>query len=151
MCEEVRAVVTVSAMANLVGLSRARFHQLTQAGVFPPPSYLVSSRRPVYVREQQDRCVGVKRSGIGADGRPVLFYTRRPKSPRPSTASKRPASPAHADILAGVKGLGLSSATTAQVDEAVRAVFPEGTAGVDQGEVVRQVFLYLIRQSRASD
>lgn len=144
-----KAAISVSEMARTVGLSRARFYELVEAGTFPPPVYFVATRRPVYVREQQDRCLGVKRSGVGADGRPVLFYTRKPKARRPTAEPKRSAALAHSDILAGVVGLGLTTSTAAQVEETVRTVFPAGTAGVEQGDVVRAVFLHLVRQSRA--
>jgi hypothetical protein len=54
-----KAVVTVSEMARMVGLSRARFYQLVEAGVFPPPVYCVSTRRPMYVEELQTICLTV--------------------------------------------------------------------------------------------
>jgi hypothetical protein len=34
---DMRAGVSVSEMARMVGLSRQRFHQLVQCGVFPQP------------------------------------------------------------------------------------------------------------------
>ena len=49
MSVETKAVVTVSEMARMVGLSRARFYQLVRAGVFPAPAY--KKGRPIYVEE----------------------------------------------------------------------------------------------------
>jgi hypothetical protein len=53
MSEGAKAVVSVSEMARMVGLSRARFYQLQQAGVFPLPVYDVASRRPVYPQDKR--------------------------------------------------------------------------------------------------
>jgi predicted DNA-binding transcriptional regulator AlpA len=55
MSDDLRAVVTVSEMARMVGLSRARFYQLQKTGVFPAPSY--QAGRPVYAAEMQEVCL----------------------------------------------------------------------------------------------
>ena len=47
MSNETKAIVTVSEMARMCGLSRARFYQLQKAGIFPSPVYDVSTRRPI--------------------------------------------------------------------------------------------------------
>ena len=143
-----KAAVSVSEMAGMVGLSRARFYELVEGGVLPHPVYFVATRRPVYTRELQGRCLEVRRSGQGSDGRPVVFYDRKKTSRASSAEPKRPVAPAHAEILAGVRGLGISAAAISQVDQAVKAVYPSGTDGIDQGEVIRKVFLYLVKQGR---
>src|SRR5471030_1670642 len=76
MVAETKAVVTVSEMARMCGLSRARFYQLQHAGVFPSPLYDVSTRRPFYVEELQKVCLEVRRRNCGINGKPVLFYAR---------------------------------------------------------------------------
>jgi hypothetical protein len=150
MTEGAKAVVTVSEMARLVGLSRARFYQLQKAGVFPGPVYDVATRRPVYTEELQSVCLEVRRRNCGADGKPVLFYARRAPFAKPQTRRKkgaaRPPKNEHPDLLAAMHGLGLASVTAARVGEAVRELFPRGTAGVEEAEVVRAVFLYLRRK-----
>ncbi len=50
---QTKAAVTVAEMARMVGLSRARFYQLQDAGIFPLPLYDVSTRRPFYDEEAQ--------------------------------------------------------------------------------------------------
>lgn len=149
-----RAVVTVSEMARMVGLSRARFYQLVEAGVFPQPVYCVSTRRPMYVEELQKTCLEVRRRNYGVNGRPVLFYARghRPptpatKPPKPSVARPKPTA-AHADLIDGLSALGLV-ATPAQVAEAVAALYPAGVNGTDLGGALRAVFLHLKRQNPA--
>jgi hypothetical protein len=52
MSEETKAVVTVSEMARMVGLSRARFYQLQRAGVFPPPERDAETGRPCHSRRR---------------------------------------------------------------------------------------------------
>jgi hypothetical protein len=52
-----KTVVSVSEMAAMVGLSRARFYQL-QGTAFPIPVYDVATRRPVYTEDMQMVCLG---------------------------------------------------------------------------------------------
>ena len=143
-----KAVVTVSEMARMVGLSRARFYELVEAGVFPTPVYDVSTRRPMYVEELQKTCLEVRRRNCGVNGRPVLFYARGHRTPTPAVKPSKPTvakpkpTPAHADLLDGLGALGLV-ATPAQVGEAVAALYPAGADGTDRGQVLRAVFLRL--------
>ena len=137
-----KSVVTVSEMADLCQLSRSRFYDLIEAGVFPKPVKHPSSKRPMYDRDMQEKCLEIRETGIGANGVPVLF-NRKPKKglplPRRKAEEKKPD---HADLLDALKGLGLT--TTAQVvNEAVAALYPNGLTGIDQGDVVRKVFLHL--------
>jgi hypothetical protein len=147
MSDETKAVVTVSEMARMVGLSRARFYQLQKAGVFPPPVYDVATHRPVYPEELQKVCLEVRRRNFGVNGRAVLFYARRAPITTPPAKPKKetpkPPKNEHADLIDALHGLGLASATTAQVGAAVRELFPRGTAGVAEAEVVRAVFVRL--------
>jgi hypothetical protein len=138
-------------VTRLVGLSRARFYQLQKVGVFPMPVYDVVTRRPVYTEELQRLCLEVRRRNCGVNGKPVLFYARRaPITKAPARSKKGTAKPSknqqHADLIDGLQGLGLVSVTGAQVGAAIKEVFPEGTVGVDEAEVIRTVFLFLRRR-----
>ncbi len=139
-----KSVVTVSEMADLCHLSRSRFYDLIEAGVFPKPVHHPSSKRPMYDREMQEKCLEIRKTGIGASGVPVLFNRRPTKTPQPK-AQQKPAvvaQPDHAHLLDALKGLGLT--TTAQmVNEAVATLYPNGLGGIDQGDLVRKVFLHL--------
>jgi hypothetical protein len=150
MSEGPKAVVTVSEMARMVGLSRARFYQLLKAGVFPQPERDAETGRPFFNEELQKACLEVRRRNCGADGRPVLFYARRvpvvPAPAKPRKATPRPPRNEHADLTDALRGLGLASVPPAQVGAAVGEVFPHGTAGVADAEVVRAVFLHLRRK-----
>ena len=153
MSGQMKAIVTVSEMARMVGLSRARFYQLQKAGVFPAPTY--QAGRPVYTEDQQKVCLEVRRKNRGINGQPVLFYARR----RPIAPSKRQkrADPPPArskditTLLDGLNALGLTTATAAQVLKVTEELFPQGTKGLDQAEVLRAVFLCLKRQNQGDN
>jgi len=145
---ETKGAVSVSEMAGMVGLSRQRFHQLMKEGVFPPPSRDEASGRPFYDEDAQRLCLEVRRRNCGVNGQVVLFYARRQgeAAPKPRPAKVRPPAPVldqHADILDGVRALGLGTATPAQVAESVRELFPAGVDGVDLGQAIRAVFMRL--------
>jgi hypothetical protein len=135
-----RAIVTVSEMARLVRLSRARFYQLVRAGVFPAPVY--DKGRPVYTEEMQKVCLEVCSTHRGVNGEPVLFYARRAKKP---ARSSKPAveSKSVTALLDGLNALGLTTATAAKVEQVTKALFPKGTQGLNQADVLKAVFLRL--------
>src|SRR5687768_1003504 len=107
---ETKVAVTVAEMARMVGLSRSRFYELVEAGVFPPPVYCVTTRRPLYPEELQRTCLEVRRRNCGVNGRPVLFYSRGHRTPAPAvellkpTVGPKPTS--HADLIDGLAALG---------------------------------------------
>ena len=148
---QTKAVVTVAEMARMVGLSRARFYQLVASGIFPQPARNAETGRPFYDEDAQKVCLEVRRRNCGVNGQPVLFYARRvPTTATPSKPKKPKASPPsseYADLLDGLKALGLTSATLADVQAVVKEVYPQGVAGADEGEVLRAVFLRLKRQN----
>ena len=55
--EPAKVVVTVTEMAQMVGLSRSRFYGLMKEGVFPEPSRNGDTNRPYYDRAQQEQCL----------------------------------------------------------------------------------------------
>src|SRR5262245_44900627 len=145
--EPTKIAVSVAEMARMVGLSRARFYQLQQAGVFPKPERDADSGRPFYTQEQQKVCLEVRCRNCGVNGRAVLFYARRsPLPPAPARLRKKPApkkQEQHADLIGSLQALGLPMVTAAVVTAAVKELYPQGAAGVDEAEVVRAVFLHL--------
>jgi hypothetical protein len=143
-----KAVVTVSAMAKLVCLSRARFYQLVNEGVFPPPVYSVRTRRPIYVEDLQKVCLEVRQRNFGINGRPVLFYSARASGPTKPRKIVTPTREQHPEVMAAVRALGLTT-TGDEVALAVRHLYPNGLVGVGQPEVIRAVFLHLQRRDHA--
>jgi len=149
MADEFKVAVTVAEMARMLRLSRSRVYQLIGTA-FPEPSR-DHRGRPYYSAEQQEVCLTVRRRNYGVNGKPILFYA--PRGSLPSSAPRRKPKPkqahAHAEVLDGVRALGLTMATAAQVDAAVKQLFPAGVDGTDPGEVLRAVFLSLkARDSR---
>jgi hypothetical protein len=148
---QTKSAVTVSDMARMVGLSRARFYQLQKAGVFPLPVYSVCTHRPIYVEELQELCLEVRRRNCGINGQPVMFYARRqpPVPTRPKHRAKTPVRKNQniAALVEGLNALGLATATAAQIEVVTKQLYPNGTAGIDQGEVLRAVFLELRRRN----
>ena len=149
MSDETKAVVSVSEMARMVRLSRARFYQLQKAGVFPAPSY--QAGRPVYTEDQQQVCLEVRRKNRGVNGEPVLFCARRRGTEPPRRNKRADPIPAKnkdiAALLDGLNALGLTTATAAQAVEVTEELFPQGTTSLDQAEVLRAVFLHLKSES----
>ena len=145
--EPTKFAVSVAAMSKMVGLSRARFYELMEAGVFPRPERHAETGRPFFSVGQQKVVLEVRRRNRGVNGQPVLFYARRLPSVTPPARPRRakPESKAgpHADLLAALQALGLAGVTPTQVANAVGETFPDGTVGVGEGEVVRAVFLRL--------
>jgi hypothetical protein len=95
--DSTKAAVTVAEMARMVGLSRARFYQLIQAGVFPEPERQADNSRPFFGENRQKECLEVRRRNYGVNGKAVLFYARRlrpvqsppkPRTPVTAAASK---------------------------------------------------------------
>src|SRR5947209_7991692 len=117
--EPTKIAVSVAEMARMVGLSRARFYQLQQAGVFPKPDRDADTGRPFYPEEQQQVCLEVRRRNCGVNGKPVLFYARRtPLAPTTARPRKTPApkkQEQHSDLIDSLQALGLASVNQAQV------------------------------------
>ena len=149
-----KSAVSVSEMAALVGLSRQRFYQLV-GSVFPFPIYSVATRRPFYNQDLQQVCLSVRQSNCGIDGKPVLFYAQtNRKADKPSRPSRTTTPPPketsekqYPDILAAIRVLGMPSVSSEQITAAVQSVFPSGINGMDQGKVIRAIFLHMKRQN----
>jgi hypothetical protein len=79
---------------------------------------------------------------------PRLFTTATPTARKP----KKVATKKNKDIaglLDGLNGLGLTMATAAEVESVTGKLYPHGTAGIDQGEVLRDVFLHFRSKNSA--
>lgn len=152
--EPTKAAVSIADMAQMVGLSRARFYQL-MGTTFPCPLYSVSTRRPFYDEMLQECCLEVRRRNCGIDGKPVMFYAKRISTYLPVRKSKKVTPPkneaAHDDVLDGLRSLGLMTATMPQVTAVVKELYPEGVTDRNRGQVLRAVFLRLKRQDSSGN
>jgi hypothetical protein len=109
----------------------------------------VSNHRPVYVQELQEICLEIRRSGLGFDGQPVVFNTKRKDRSRPTRkpVEQVPSGGRYDHLLNSLRALGLASVKEEQVDTALKTLFPDGADGQDQGQVIRALFLHLRQQS----
>ena len=146
-----KTVVSVAEMARMTGLSRTRFYQLVNEGIFPSPVYDVATRRPYFNEEMQQVCMEVRKRNCGVNGKPILFYAQRhPLGQQPKPVKKPKAEPKqkslYLELLDGLRSLG-HEVTAAQVEPVVKELFPFGIQNVDCGEVIRSVFLRMKRQN----
>lgn len=148
MNDQFKHAVTVAEMARMIGLSRSRFYQLI-GKAFPLPCR-DEMGKPFYDEEQQRVITGVRHRNCGIDGKPILFYAPRHSAqpPMPKRRSlRKEVHSQYAEIVDGVRGLGLATATAAQVEAEIAKLFPNGIVELASGEVVKQVFLSIKRQS----
>lgn len=135
-------VINVRQMAAKCQFSPSRFYELIAAGIFPAPLIHPSSKRPMYVRELQDKCLEVCRTGIGVNGVPVLFNKKptrvRKEPPRPVAADNSVV----AEVVASLKGLNINT-TPRAVEEALAVRFPQGHSGVDTDTLIVQIHEHL--------
>jgi len=133
-------ICSVSAMAQKLKLSRARFYQLLQQGVFPPPVYCVRTRRPLYPRDIQEQCLRIRRAGITAAGQPIFFYAPRVKKSKACQHRSHRSSRVLTDAL---EKMGLK-VTLRQFKRAIGTVYPEGLPETeDMGPVISNLFRHL--------
>jgi hypothetical protein len=85
---ERQGICTVSQMASRLKLSRARFYQLMNNGVFPPPAYCWRTKNPVYPTRLQTMCFEIRQTGVGLNGQYVRFYSQS-KSTKPKSQHKQ--------------------------------------------------------------
>ena len=141
--KELPAAASISVVAELCQLSRSRFYDLMKAGVFPKPVQHPASKRPIYSRELIEACLEIRRTGFGFNGEPVLFNRKLSKSRKPVQGrNRKPDSTAYGELTDALKSLGLTT-TNEAVGQAVAELYPDGTDGQDEGEVIRRIFLHL--------
>ena len=137
--ENLKAVCSVSEMAQLLDLSRSRFYQLQKQGVFPQPLYDSATKRPFYPQHLQDRCLETRRSGIGDNGQRILFYARRRKG---SVAPKHPVPQYYQVLIKVLSQMGVKT-TPKQLKVALKNLYPEGLPqNMDDGLVIRDLIRY---------
>lgn len=149
--DNIPAYINMSAMAELLQLSRSRLYQLIEQGVLLNPVYLVTNKRPVYTREMAVRNLQVKHDNVGIGGQVVMFYSVRPALKPTKTIrttkqqAKQPVASTskHADLIEALEALGMENITASQIDSAILKCFPEGTEDVSEDEILREVFRHL--------
>ena len=141
---EFEAVCSVREMADRLGLSRPRFYQLLKLGVFLPPVYCPYTKRPFYPLELQKGCLRIRETGIGLNGKPVLFYSMRKKRNGKGAQKRENEGVEHfKNLSTSLRELGIK-ATVAEVQDAIKALFPEGLPNDrDDSSIIPDLFRYL--------
>ena len=157
-----KEIVSVSEMARTLGFSRARFYQLMHEGVLPKPTKTAEGSRPFFNREQQEQCIGVRRTNRGVNGQAILFYAMRsPRTPQQHSRTRRrgrPRPPAPrssassndttiTELRHSLSQLGLINVTEQRIRIALVETYPDGHAGVESAELLRSVFGQLNRRN----
>ena len=133
------AVCSITELARKLPLSRVRFHQLMKKGVFPAPLYCPRSKRPFYPLDLQQQCINIRRTGIGYNGQPVLFYASRKSKSR----QRQNQSPRESEELADILREMRQNVTPDKVRDAIKTLWPEGLTGKpDKRLVIRSLLRY---------
>ncbi len=137
---DLKAVCTVTALVKKLGMSRARFYQLQNTGVFPEPVYCIRTKRPFYPLELQQKCIEIRRTGIGFNGLQILFNASRKTKP---DKSKNQSDSRCEELMDIFKEMRLS-VNRNKVRDAVKTLYPEELPkGPIEGTVIRDLFRYL--------
>ena len=137
-----KQIVSVTEMAQMLQLSRARFYQLLQSGFFPKPKIDERSKRPYFDLDLQQKCLESRQSGIGVDGSFMLFYSPRKSENVSHLRKKKTVDPVVKELTETLVSMGLET-TVELVQQALSEIYPDGTDTVEQGLVVRELFRYL--------
>jgi predicted DNA-binding transcriptional regulator AlpA len=150
MSNNLPTVLSVSQMAKVLQISRARFYQCLEAGYFLKPQYTGETHRPYYTAEMAQTNLDAKRTNVGINGKICLFYSPRnsqispaPKSNGSKAAKGKTNGNAHADLIAGLAALGLTGITSSQIQAALSHCYPDGYQNIAEGEVLRNLYLYI--------
>jgi len=142
----IKAICTVTELAKKLSLSRARFYQLQKMGVFPMPVYCIRTKRPFYycIRtkrpfyplELQQKCLAIRKTGIGHNGQLAIFYRMRKDKP---VKLQDQSNPDYKQLAHTLRQMGLK-VTVSAVKNATNTFYPKGMPDGDEGAVIRNLF-----------
>jgi hypothetical protein len=124
-------------------MSRSRYYQLVDSGFFPKPLVDERSNRPYFDAALQKKILEARQTGIGVDGSYMLFYSpRKNEKTRSFLKQKKQADPFSQELTDILNSMGVETAFE-EVQAALNKLYPDGTEGVDQGVVTRELYRYL--------
>ena len=136
---EFKSVCSVAELARKLGLSRARFYELQETGVFPRPVYCIRTKRPFYPQDMQQVCMEIRKTGIGLNGIPVVFYAVR--KTKTSKTKERPTT-VDQEVVEALKQMGLK-VTGREITKAIESLYPAGLKPEkNKGATIRDLFRY---------
>src|SRR5262245_37945601 len=121
-----KAAISVAQMCRLFcpPMSRSQFYWHVKRGTFHAPLYLACNNRPYFTASMVEDNLHARETGIGVNGAFVLFYERLPTATK---SEARTPKKNHTVLLEKLHGSNLKGVTSAQVEAAVAAKFPDGT------------------------
>jgi hypothetical protein len=132
-----KAVYSVTEVINELGLSRARFSQLRNMGVFPKPLYS-GTNCPYYSQDLRQKCIDIRKTGIGDNGKPTVFYNSRKDKSKGQVNYER-----LADALRQMN----TDVTLDAVKNAITALYPNGLpSGCEEGRVIRDLHRHFVKK-----
>lgn len=135
-----KPIVSVRELCQMLHLSRSRYYQLVNSGFFPKPLIDERSHRPYYDAALQKKILEARDTGIGADGSFLLFYTSRKKE-KISCSRRKKVDPVTQELGEILESMGIETAFE-EVQIALDELYPNGTEGMDQGIVTRELYRY---------
>ncbi|MBW8039234.1 MAG: hypothetical protein FVQ85_04470 [Planctomycetes bacterium] len=133
----IKPIISIGDLAKALNHSRARFYQLQKEMIYPPPLYDIRTKRPFYDAHLQQICHEVRASGIGWNGRYILFYSpRKNNSDRPTRKSNSK----NRELVMTLNNMGLH-VSHGEVADAVKELYPQGF-NQDTGVVIRELFRF---------
>ena len=130
-------VYSVTEVINELGLSRARFYQLQNKGVFPKPLYL-TPERPYYTQDLRQKCIKVRKTGIGDNGQPTVFYNSRKGQSEDQVNYER--------LTNALRQMN-SDVTTDDVKNAIVVLYPNGLpSGYEEGRLIRDLHRHFTKK-----
>jgi len=135
-----KPIISISELCQMLQLSRARYYQLVESGFFPKPLYDERSKRPYYDITLQKKLLESRETGIGVDGSFLLFYSPRKKE-RVSQMKRKKVDPVTQELGEILESMGIETAFE-EVQKALNTLYPDGTEGMDQGIVTRELFRF---------
>lgn len=147
-----KALISLSEMAEQLGMSRGHFYTMVEEGFFLSPIFLIRNKRPCFTAEMAERNRLAKEFGIGVDGSTRIFYRRRraeigaagPVQATSSSRRRQTAGNQFTEMVGTLAALGLT-ATSDQVALAVADLFPQGVETFEESDVIRAIFRHLRR------
>jgi predicted DNA-binding transcriptional regulator AlpA len=135
-----RCFITLDELCALIGISKATYYKHQRHGVFPEP-LKTSGGRLVFDQKLVEQCQQIVRTRTGLNGEPVIFSSRKKKGSE--ATPKRPHNPGgkHDDMISALASLGVA-ATSEQIERTIT----ELPTGLNEPELIRQLFLALRKQ-----
>jgi hypothetical protein len=143
LLDDLKAVCSITEMADKLGLSRIRFYQLREKGVFPGPVDLGCPKRSCYTLDLQRECIEIRKTGIGHNGEPIIFNaTRKRKSKKSKKKPRRQPYPLYEQLADILRNWG-RNITHLDVKNTVNTLYPDGLAqDPDEGMILRDLIDY---------